>query len=312
MKNKYLKYTLLSIAISSSLLLTSCGCGKKSEPLNEASTDTTAIEETTTGITKEQLLTLLENAESVYAENPELFTEEIDSSIFDLPEIKDAELPVLEAITIKEAFQIVKEDNIPEEILDDVAKQVGLVTGEESRWDEAITKNEALNFILRIYENMETVTNADRGQATGNVIEAPETENTENSISGVDSTGSDVQIDEGDYVEPSVEDNAEAADKVANNGMAMSKDEALADAQRWLDEGLIDEAGYQELLELIEDTYAPKPSQPSQQPSYGQIQLTPEQQAAADAMDTTGQGDQRTDIQYGQGDYTGLEHIRIN
>ena len=161
-------------------------------------------------------------------------------------------------------------------------------------------------------KNMETITNADRGQATGDVVEAPETENTENSTSGVDSTGSDVQIDEGDYVEPSVEDNAEAADKVANNGMAMSKDEALADIQNMLDEGLIDEAGYQELLELIEDTYAPKPSQPSQQPSYGQIQLTPEQQAAADAMDTTGQGDQRTDIQYGQGDYTGLEHIRIN
>ena len=162
-------------------------------------------------------------------------------------------------------------------------------------------------------ENMDTVTNADRGQATGNVIEAPETETTENAISGVDSTGSDVQIDEGDYVEPSVEDNAEAADKVAsNNGIVIPKNEALADAQRWLDEGLIDESGYQELLELIEDTYAPKPSQPSQQPSYGQIQLTPEQQAAADAMDTTGQGDQRTDIQYGQGDYTGLEHIRIN
>ena len=254
----------------------------------------------------------MENAESVYTETPELFTEKVDSSIFDLPEIKDAEIPVSEAITIKEAIQIIKEDNIPEEILDDVAKQVGLITGEESRWDEAITKNEALNFILRIYENMETVTNADRGQATGNVIEAPETENTENSISGVDSTGSDVQIDEGDYVEPSVEDNVEAADKVANNGMAMSKDEALADIQNMLDEGLIDEAGYQELLEMIEDTYAPKPSQPSQQPSYGQIQLTPEQQAAADAMDTTGQGDQRTDIQYGQGDYTGLEHIRIN
>ena len=48
MKNKYLKYTLLSIAISSSLLLTSCGCGKKSELLNEAPAEATAIEETTT------------------------------------------------------------------------------------------------------------------------------------------------------------------------------------------------------------------------------------------------------------------------
>ena len=162
-------------------------------------------------------------------------------------------------------------------------------------------------------ENMETITNADRGAATGDVVEAPETENTENSISGVDSTGSDVQIDEGDYVEPSVEDNAEAADKVAsNNGIVIPKNEALADAQRWLDEGLIDEAGYQELLEMIEDAYAPKPSQPSQQPSYGQIQLTPEQQAAADAMDTTGQGDQRTDIQYGQGDYSDLADYETN
>jgi len=61
MKNKYLKYTLLSIAISSSLLLTSCGCGKKSEPLNEASTDTTAIEETTT----DENTTELENNESM-------------------------------------------------------------------------------------------------------------------------------------------------------------------------------------------------------------------------------------------------------
>ena len=51
---------------------------------------------------------------------------------------------------------------------------------------------------------------------------------------------------------------------------------------------------------MIEDAYAPKPSQPSQQPSYGQIQLTPEQQAAADAMYNNGKGvgDQRTDINY--------------
>ena len=45
MKNKYLKYTLLSVAISSSLLFTACG--KKSEPVNEAP-ETTAIVETTT------------------------------------------------------------------------------------------------------------------------------------------------------------------------------------------------------------------------------------------------------------------------
>ena len=61
MKNKYLKYILLSIAISSSLLLTSCGCGKKSEPLNEAPAEVTAIGETTT----DENTTELENNENM-------------------------------------------------------------------------------------------------------------------------------------------------------------------------------------------------------------------------------------------------------
>lgn len=57
-----------------------------------------------------------------------------------------------------------------------VAKQVGLVTGDESRWDEAITKNEALNMIFRVYSNMETITNVDRGYAKDESVEAPATE----------------------------------------------------------------------------------------------------------------------------------------
>ncbi len=52
-----------------------------------------------------------------------------------------------------------------------VAKQVGLITGDECRWDEALTKNEALNFILKIFESMDSVTNADRGNATGEIID---------------------------------------------------------------------------------------------------------------------------------------------
>lgn len=52
-----------------------------------------------------------------------------------------------------------------------VAKQKGLITGSESRWDEAITKAEALNFLVRIYDNMATVNNADRGAAVGTEID---------------------------------------------------------------------------------------------------------------------------------------------
>lgn len=52
-----------------------------------------------------------------------------------------------------------------------VAKNVGLSTATESRWDEELTKSEALNFIYKIYSNMKTVTNADRGEAVANVNE---------------------------------------------------------------------------------------------------------------------------------------------
>lgn len=59
-----------------------------------------------------------------------------------------------------------------------VAKQVGLVTGDESRWDEAITKNEVLNMIVRVYDGMETITNVDRGYAKAEVIDVSATEDT--------------------------------------------------------------------------------------------------------------------------------------
>lgn len=51
MKNIYLKYTLLSVAITSSLLFTACG--NKSETINEAP-ETTAVEETTENVIVEE------------------------------------------------------------------------------------------------------------------------------------------------------------------------------------------------------------------------------------------------------------------
>lgn len=44
-----------------------------------------------------------------------------------------------------------------------VAKTHGLITGTECRWDEAITKAEAINLLSRVYLDLGTVTNADRG-----------------------------------------------------------------------------------------------------------------------------------------------------
>lgn len=152
-------------------------------------------------------------------------------------------------------------------------------------------------------ENDPTVTNADRGAMEQLEVNLEDTTTTETNTN-VDSTGVDVQLSEDEYqgTRPEDEEVSEEAveDVAANTGVAMTENEALADIQNMLDQGLISETEYQELLELIEDVYSPKPTQSAQSPTYSQQQLTPEQQAAADAMITTGQGDQRTNIQYGQ------------
>ena len=93
MKNKYLKYTLLSVAISSSLLFTACG--KKSEPVNEAP-ETTAIVETTT--TEES-----EPVEEIPVEEETIIEKEITDT-------KTSSITLTEELNIQ--LYVVKESNI--------------------------------------------------------------------------------------------------------------------------------------------------------------------------------------------------------
>lgn len=196
-----------------------------------------------------------------------------------------------------------------------VAFEKGIIQDADSRWDEALTKSDFMELLTNAYGALPTVTNADRGAMEQLAVNLEDTTTTESNTS-VDSTGVDVQLSEDEYqgTRPEDEEVSEEAveDVAANTGVAMTENEALADIQNMLDQGLISETEYQELLELIEDVYSPKPTQSTQTPGYSQQQLTPEQQAAADAMITTGQGDQRTNIQYGQGDYSDLTQYRVN
>ena len=121
-KTKYLAI-ILSLILSTALLLT--GCGKK--------------EETVTAITSEQFTVLYENAKSIYAETPELFAEDAEKPNLDLDSVVDAEIPVSEAITLNEAIQLLGEDNLSDKTFD-------------KELDEAITKSEAIDLILRAYE----------------------------------------------------------------------------------------------------------------------------------------------------------------
>ena len=51
-----------------------------------------------------------------------------------------------------------------------VAQQKGLITGSECRWSDGLTKAEALNFLVRAYEALPAVTNADRGTSVADEI----------------------------------------------------------------------------------------------------------------------------------------------
>lgn len=51
-----------------------------------------------------------------------------------------------------------------------VAKNHGIITSAESRWDEGITKGEAITFLVNIFNNMDALTNADRGVANGDMV----------------------------------------------------------------------------------------------------------------------------------------------
>ena len=61
-----------------------------------------------------------------------------------------------------------------------VAKKLGLITGDFCRWDEALTKSETIHYILKVYESMSTITNADRGAAVGEVVANTESIETNN------------------------------------------------------------------------------------------------------------------------------------
>lgn len=55
-----------------------------------------------------------------------------------------------------------------------VAKNHNLITGDESHWSDGLTKGEAINFILRVYEDLANtngyINNAERGNATGEAV----------------------------------------------------------------------------------------------------------------------------------------------
>lgn len=169
---KYLTI-ILSLILVTVLLFT--GCGKK--------------EETVTAITSEQFTTLYENAKSIYAETPELFAEDAEKPSIDLDSVTDSEIPVSEAITLNEVLQTLGEENLSNESFD-------------KELDEAITKAESIDLIIKAYEAIAKrdgyATNQQDGLNEGSVVDRGD--QSEVSNGEYNGSGEDVEV-EGEIVE---------------------------------------------------------------------------------------------------------------
>ena len=117
-----------------------------------------------------------------------------------------------------------------------------------------------------------------------------------------------VPFEEGEYSEPSVQE----IENLSEYDARMQR--FNEDMKKWYEAGIISEEEYKaaieyepEISESIVSEYIPSASDEALIKQYEENAAK-----AREEMSTNGQGDQRTDIQYGQGDYTGLEHIRIN
>lgn len=64
-------------------------------------------------------------------------------------------------------------------------------TNTESNWNDGLTKGDALNLIINIYEDLGTTTNADRGASTGEVIENNQTSEADSTVSNGELTAED-------------------------------------------------------------------------------------------------------------------------
>lgn len=169
---KYLTI-ILSLILVTTLLFT--GCGKK--------------EETVTAITSEQFTTLYENAKAIYAETPELFAEDAEKPSIDLEDISDADIPVSEAITLNEVLQTLGEENLSNESFD-------------KELDEAITKAESIDLIIKAYEAIAKrdgyATNQQDGLNEGSVVDRGDQSEVNNGE--YNGAGEDVEVD-GEVVE---------------------------------------------------------------------------------------------------------------
>ncbi|MBR4981841.1 MAG: hypothetical protein IKY94_04710 [Lachnospiraceae bacterium] len=137
-------------------------------------------------------------------------------------------------------------------------------------------------------------------EVEGHEVEIKDNSTTE-STSSVDSTGVDVQLSEDEYQGTRPEDDGQVSktESTETTGQRSTED-VLADLKDYYESGIFTKEQYDALVQAAQGQSS---STSSSDGGYAQQPLTPEQQAAVDAMRTDNKGDvgdNRTDIQYGQ------------
>ena len=178
-----------------------------------------------------------------------------------------------------------------------VAFEKGIIEDSNSCWDEALTKSDFMELLTNAYSALPTITNADRGLMEELEVNLG-TETTDNT-GGVDVT---VTSEDGDYQEPTAEEDALASvpetpineDYSQYSASTQSSINFLTDM---FEKGMFTEEEYKIAVDALISAEKTGGGG-SSSGSSDEYVFTPEQQAAHDAMVTTGQGDQRTNITY--------------
>lgn len=191
----------------------------------------------------------------------------------------------------------------------------------ETRWDEGLTKAEAIELLVSVYMNEPGIPefNFKQGKVDGHEVNLEDSSTTE-STSSVDSTGVDVQLSEDEYQGTRPEDDGQPAETTSTNKELSPEAAEMAQyLKEWYESGIISKEEYDSSMDIIYGNSVKEQIQQLAQETLEELGETSNsgyaQQPVPESvkeMYTTGQGDQRTNIVYGQGDYSGAENYRIN
>ena len=194
-----------------------------------------------------------------------------------------------------------------------VAFNKGIIQDTNSRWDEALSKSDFMELLTNAYSALPTVTNADRGTMEELAVNVEDTSTTEESTSGVDSVGSGAVYEEGEY---QGNDLAKEQSTIYPTVEGQLSDQEVLDILKAdLEAGKMSQEEYDlmvEALETMNDKMEKAWEEVEKSHSQGVTHIDQENSVVDELAVDPNNCDQRTDIQYGQGDYSGLEHIRIN